>query len=85
MIMLIIKTMTILTQKVNFFLKINLDPLRITTVMLQLQIKIMILILLQEVENLKNIIKLTITTATIITKVTIMKKMTTIIVVKIIS
>ena len=45
----------------------------------------MVLILLQEVENLKKIIRLTITTATIIRKVIIMKTMTTIIVVKIIN
>ena len=52
--------MTIITKTLSFFLIINLHHLKSSMLMLQPQIKLMILIIHLEVRNLKNIIKLTI-------------------------
>ena len=79
-----VKIMTVITKIVKFFLIINLHPPKITMVkILQFQIKLMILILLLEVRNLKNIIVynniyITVTTTNIIVKVIIMKTTATI-------
>ena len=73
-IIIIIIIRIIATKTVKFFLIINLHTLKITIVMFQLQVKLILVLLIEE-RILKNVTKLTITiTATIIIVIVIIMK-----------
>ena len=73
-VIIIIIIIIITTKTVKFFLIINLHTLKITIVMFQLQVKLILVLLIEE-RILKNVTKLTITiTATIIIVIAIIMK-----------